>query len=201
MNNCHTMFIGYSCYSEVVVMTIEQIDPSKVMIVLGSNDMKDFSLEYNTLSFSDPHSRKILSRLLTLACSKTGMSIDNKKMLVEALPHKSGCLILLTLKPKTKRRVYRVKKPEKCLCCIFSDVERLISASVALSKSLPENSVFYYNDKYYLLIDKNVALYPLALLEEFSECYICSGIAAAKVKEAGREIGDIAVMAKYFNNV
>ena len=182
-------------------MTIEQIDPSKVMIVLGSNDMKDFSLEYNTLSFSDPHSRKILSRLLTLACSKTGMSIDNKKMLVEALPHKSGCLILLTLKPKTKRRVYRVKKPSKCLCCIFSDVERLIKASVALRKSLPENSVFYYNDKYYLLIDKNVALYPLALLEEFSECYICSKIAAAKVREAGREIGDIAVLAKYFNNV
>ena len=179
-------------------MTIEQIDPSKVMIVLGNNDMKDFSLEYNTLSFSDPHSRKILSRLLTLACSKTGMSIDNKKMLVEALPHKSGCLILLTLKPKTKRRAFRIKKPDRYLCCIFADVERLISAAAALKDRLPENSVFYFNDKYYLLIEKNLALHTLATLEEFSECYMCSKIATAKVREAGSEIGDITVMAKYF---
>ena len=131
-------------------MTIEQIDPGKVMIVLGSNDMKDFSLEYNTLSFKDPHSRKILSRLLTLACSKTGMSIDNKKMLVEALPHKSGCLILLTLKPKTKRRVYRVKKPDRILCAVFPDVESLIGASLALNKKLPHNlhgPVNYADDK------------------------------------------------------
>ncbi|MBR2108572.1 MAG: adaptor protein MecA [Ruminococcus sp.] len=179
-------------------MTIEQIDPSKVMIVLGNNDMKDFSLEYNTLSFSDPHSRKILSRLLTLACSKTGMSIDNKKMIVEALPHKSGCLILLTLKPKTKRRAYRIKKADKYLCCIFPDAERLINASVALNGRLPENSVFYCNDKYYLLIEKNLALHTLATLEEFSECYMCSKIAIAKVREAGSEIGNMTVMAKYF---
>ena len=179
-------------------MTIEQIDPSKVMIVLGSNDMKDFSIEYNTLSFKDPHSRKILSRLLTLACSKTGISIDNKKMLVEALPHKSGCLILLTLKPKTKRRVYRVKKPDRCLCCIFADVESLIGAAVALRSRLRENRVYGFRDKYYLLIGENIALGTLALLEEFADCYVCSEIAAAKIREAGSGIGDIRVMADYF---
>lgn len=179
-------------------MTIEQIDPSKVIIVLGSSDMKDFSLEYSTLSFSDPHSRKILSRLLTLACSKTGMSIENKKMLVEALPHKSGCLILLTLKPKTKRRIYRVKKPDKCLCCIFENCERLIEAAIAVGESLPQNGVYYCNNKYYLVIESNLALYPLAVLEEFAHCYVCSRIAAAKVCEAGRALGDMKVMAKCF---
>lgn len=179
-------------------MTIEQIDKGKVMIVLGSNDMKDFSLEYSTLSFNDPHSRKILSRLLTLACSKTGMNIDNKKMLVEALPHKSGCLILLTLKPKNKRRVYRVKKPDKCMCSVFGNVDHLIDAAAALSGQLPGSRVYLFNDKYYLIIEENIALYPLARLEEFSDCYICSKIAAAKVSEAGSEIGDLAVMAKYF---
>ncbi len=99
-------------------MTIEQIDTGKVMIVLGSSDMKDFSLEYKTLSFSDPHSRKILSRLLTLACTKTGLSIENKKMLVEALPHKSGCLILLTLKPKTRSGFTGSRSPKNA-CVVF----------------------------------------------------------------------------------
>ena len=84
----------------VVGMTIEQIDSGKVMILLKNSDMKDFALEYSSLSFSDPHSRRILTRLLSLACSKTGVSAKNKKMFVEALPHKNGCLILLTLKEK-----------------------------------------------------------------------------------------------------
>lgn len=172
-------------------MTIEQIDPSKVLIVLGSDDMKDFSLEYSTLSFSDPHSRRILSRLLTLACSKTGMSIDNKKMLVEALPHKSGCLILLTLSPKQKRRLYRVKRSDKKLCCVFEDVDALIDASVAIrnTTSLPKNSAYFLDDRYYLLVDsKPVSLYTMAILEEFSECYVCSRVAAARIEENGREI-------------
>ena len=61
-------------------MTIEQLDSCRVLIVLKAEDMRDFSLEYNTLSFSDAHARRILSRLLTLACSKTGMDVTNKKI-------------------------------------------------------------------------------------------------------------------------
>ncbi len=174
-------------------MTIEQIDTSKVMILLGSEDMRDFSLEYSKLGFSDPHSKKILRRLLTLACSKTGISPDNKRMFVEALPHKSGCLILLTLTPKTRRRKYRIKKSAKCLCAVFDTVDDLLDCCCAASARLPgfANSVYLYGGKYYLIIDNSpVSLYTLALFCEFAECYTCSRVAAARIREAGRAISE-----------
>lgn len=181
-------------------MTIEQIDSSKVMILLGCDDMKDFSLEYETLGFSDPHSRRILSRLLKLACNKTGMSVNNKRMYVEALPHKSGCLILLTLTEKNKRRVYKIKKSDKSYCCIFKDVEALIGASIALKKfPLPKGSVFLQDKKYYLIIDTMpLSLYLMSALEEFSDAYVCSKTTCARIAENGKELGDIKEIGSYF---
>lgn len=181
-------------------MTIEQIDSSKVMILLGCEDMKDFSLEYKTLGFKDPHSRRILSRLLKLACNKTGMSVNNKRMYVEALPHKSGCLILLTLTEKSSRRIYKIKKSDKNYCCIFDSAESLIRASIALKKfAVPKGEVYLDNNKYYLIIDTMpLSLYLMSALEEFSDAYVCSKTACARIKENGREIGDIKKISKFF---
>lgn len=173
-------------------MTIEQIDKSKVMILLGTEDMRDFSLEYETLSFSDPHSRRILNRLLKLACTKTGVDTLGKKMYVEALPHKSGCLILLTLMPKREKRIYKVKKCDRKLCCVFESVEALIQACTALrGLYLPRNSVYFMDDRYYLLVENRpMSVYVLAILEEFSDTYMCDIIRSARICENGRLVAE-----------
>ena len=168
-------------------MTIEQIDSGKVMILLKNSDMKDFALEYSSLSFSDPHSRRILTRLLSLACSKTGVSAKNKKMFVEALPHKNGCLILLTRKEK-KRRVYRIKRSKRMLCCIFDDAEALLSAFSSVSDRLPDSELWLFDGRYYLLTDSFSGA-ETDLLGEFSRCYVCSEISASKILEAGKHLG------------
>lgn len=182
-------------------MTIEQIDSGKVMIILGCDDMKDFSLEYDTLGFSDPHSRRILSRLLKLACTKTGLSVNNKRMFVEALPHKSGCLILLTLTEKHSRKVYKIKKSDKSCVCIFYDVEALIQASVAIKKFPAANGKIYFCDgKYYLIIETlPLSLNLMSALEEFSDAYVCSKPACARIAENGKDLGNIKILGKYFN--
>ncbi len=182
-------------------MTIEQIDSSKVMIILGCDDMKDFSLEYDTLGFSDPHSRRILSRLLKLACTKTGVNVNNKRMYVEALPHKSGCLILLTLTEKNSRRIYRIKKSDKSYCCVFSAAEDLIRASVALKKFIiPSGKVYFCDKKYYLIINTMpLSLYLMSALEEFCDAYVCSKPACARIAENGKEIGEIKKIGQFFN--
>ena len=93
-------------------MTVEQIDSSKVLISLCNEDLTEYSLRFDTMSFNDPHSRRILNKLLTIACGKTGIKQEkDKSMLVEAMPHSNGCLILLTMNHKKKKRtVYRIKK-------------------------------------------------------------------------------------------
>ena len=183
----------------VIPMTIERIDAGKVLILLGKDDMKDFSLDYGTLSFSDPHSRRILSRLLTLACTKTGLTLDNKRMLVEAIPHGSGCLLLLTLREKRRRR-FRIKRTHRLLCCVFYDCEALLSAcSTLFGRTLPRNRI-YLLDGEYILVFKEEALpaYMPEILREFARCVPCRIPAAARVEEYGRDIGELGEIGKYF---
>ena len=85
-------------------MTIEQLDKSKVLISLCKEDMDNFSLDISDMSFCDEHSRKVLLRLLQLASRKTGVEMHKGAVLLEALPHNCGCLLLVTVMEKTKRK-------------------------------------------------------------------------------------------------
>ena len=170
-------------------MIIEQIDNSKVLIVLGGKDMQDFSLKYNTLSFEDPHSSKILKRLLNLACAKTEISTAHRKILVEAVPHDTGCLILLTLIPDIKRKVYKVKKKKQCLCFIFNNTENLIRCCCASGnlKITEKNSLYSFDGKYAIIFE-NIEKHQknLSLIWEFSDNVITDKIQCAKIEEKGK---------------
>ena len=151
--------------------------------------MKDFSLEFKTLSFQDPHSEKILKRLLTLACTKTGICTKDKRILVEAVPQEKGCVILLTLLPKVSRKIYKIKKQKKCYCFIFNDAESLISAAKALCyrKAYPENSVYLLEDKYAVVIENAIENKRyFAQLREFSRKTFLGKIHCARIKENGK---------------
>ncbi|MGN1130603.1 MAG: adaptor protein MecA [Ruminococcus sp.] len=183
-------------------MTIEQIDKGKVLILLCNSDMKDFSLDYNKMGFCDPHSKKILVRLLTLACLKTGISAKGKKMLVEALPQENGCIILLTLVSENKRRVYRIKRNNYGLCFVFGDLENLIKLCIALKdRCITENRIYYCNSKYYLIFESILPPKYKRLVCEYADKGETESVHWARVKENGKLIAEnnaIATLGKYF---
>lgn len=183
-------------------MTIEQIDKGRVLILLCNSDMKDFSLDYDTMGFRDSHSKKILVRLLTLACLKTGISAKGKKMLVEALPQENGCIILLTLVSENKRRVYRIKSKNYSLCFVFENLENLIKLCIALKdRSITENQIYYCNSKYYLVFESILPPKYKRLVCEYADKRELKGLHWARVKENGKLIADnnaIAILGKYF---
>lgn len=174
-------------------MTIEQIDGAKVLIALGSQDMEDYSLEFESMSFKNPHSRKILSRLLKLVCSKTGLTMENRSMLVEALPYQKGCLILVTFVERNrKRKKYKIKKPKECVCFSFGDIETLLKTISLLYKArlcLHTSKVYLYGGRYYLVFD----FMPLPqkakhILNEYACVHKSTKIFLAKLKEAGKTV-------------
>ena len=166
--------------------------------------MKDFSLEYDRLGFEDPHSKKILKRLLTLACNKAGLNITDKKILVEAMPQEKGCLILLTLVSEANRKIYKIKKQRKNLCYIFDDTESLISASKAFSNSrkCPDNSVYLWENKYAVVLEnvvENTALF--SKFREFSHIILKGKLHTARIKESGKLLAGkngLEVINRYF---
>lgn len=141
-------------------MTVEQIDSSKVLISLCNEDLTEYSLRFDTMSFNDPHSRRILNKLLTIACGKTGIKQEkDKSMLVEAMPHSNGCLILLTMNHKKKKRtVYRIKKNSSGWYCRFKNAEDFLCSLEKLSEkkeTLYRVSAYLFGESYYMFIEQS----------------------------------------------
>lgn len=173
-------------------MTIEQLDSTKVLISLCAQDMKNYSLEFDTMDFEKPHCKKILTRLLAIACEKTGFNIDDGYLLVEALPYDNGCLILITASEKRGRRIYKIKKNNRSLCCVFEDTESFITAVLQLAKSglsLYPNSAYFYNEKYYLVFAcPALPKRARVLLSEYARVMLCNRSFAARLSESGKII-------------
>lgn len=165
--------------------------------------MNDFSLDYNTLSFKDPHSCKILNRLIHLACDKTEISTTDKKILVEAIPDNNGCIILLTLMQNKIRKVYKIKKPTTWVAYIFNTTDSLINACVATdSYKIPEeNSLYNFEDKYAVIFE-NIENVPKKFytLGEFADIIISDKTECAKIKEKGKLLTEnaVSVMNRHF---
>ena len=152
--------------------------------------MKDFSLDFNTLSLNDSHSRRILLRILQLACFKSGVEIKNKNVLMEALPFMGGCSILLTVSDKLLKKTYRVKR-KKSICYRLGDSKNFLDALELLYQQnicCNGNSAYINNDEYYLIFDypsipKNL---KIVLSEYALECK--KNIEASRVKVNGKAI-------------
>ncbi len=171
-------------------MTIEQLDTRKVLISLCSEDMENFELKFNDMSFCDEHSRKVLLRLTQLACIKTGLEIKKGTVLMEALPHQSGCLLLVTLMEKPKRKTYKVKRFKEFPCFVFDSAEEMLSCAESLGSkdiSVNRNSLWLYAGRYYLLFD-----YPLispvcrGVLCEYSREIKGTAVNLSRIRESGK---------------
>ena len=164
-------------------MTIEQLDETRLIISLCNEDMQVFSLEYESMGFDDPHSRRVLKRLLSLAGSRTGISVNE------------GCILLVTLLPKSeqKRRTYKIKKPCDCHICAFEGVESFLSCTQQLYQAgfLFRSSKAYLLDGVYYLILSTGGCLPFkaqGLLNEYADSCTSGRLEAAKIAEYGTPI-------------
>lgn len=152
--------------------------------------MKSFNLEFEKIGFSDPHSKKILSRLLSLACVSNSICTDNKTVMLEAVPCAQGCMLLVSVCDKKQRRKkYRIKRITEYPCYRFENAEALLSAVEKLCDTdifFYNNSAYSYKNRYYLVFD-----YPLVaqkakkILSEFSHKVKGSKPFVARLHENG----------------
>ena len=140
-------------------MTINRLDGQRVLVVLGGKDMTDFALDFEEMSMTDAHVRRILLRLTRLACRKTGIGTGGKRIRIEALS-------------VGETRRYRLKRGGSC-CWEFGDVSAFLGAAEAayrLPYHLAKSAAYTENGRYYLLYGYPAV--PKALrrtLSEFAE--------------------------------
>ena len=174
-------------------MKISQLSDTKVLITLGIEDMKNFGLDFQKIGLSDPHSKKILSRLCTLACASNSIKTEEKTILLEAIESGDGMMLLLSVKEKeSARKKYRIKRIEEYPCYRFYGAEQLLGCIERLcdSESLfYNNSAFFYKNRYYLVFD-----YPVVskkakmILSEFSQKVKGTKTFIARLQESGKPL-------------
>lgn len=176
-------------------MTVEQIDSTRLIIALCDEDMKNFSLNYDTLCLKDPHSNKILKQLLLLAEIKTGIDIHNKKIMVEAMNFENGCILLVTfsLKENLTYRRYKIKTVPHIFIAEFKNVETLFLCIEKLCDKdlyIPPSSLYAWNGKYELIFVSKISLRRKLrhLLTEFCDCFTDDIIFRDRICEHGTEI-------------
>lgn len=171
-------------------MTIDKLTENRVLIVLCKQDMNNFSLDYSTMNFDDSHSRKMLMRILRLACIKEGIEINGKSVLLEAINFNEECYLLVTINSKRQKK-YRLKNNKNCLCYhlgnsgnFLDTIEQLYRQNVCCN----HNSAYMYNDEYYLIFDYPSIPHKLrrVLSEYGSKGRNC--LSAARVKENGKQL-------------
>jgi len=175
-------------------VTIQQIDDSRVIIALCKEDMEILSLEYNTMGFTDPHSRNILKKLLNVAGSRTGLTVTNHSVVVEAMPYDKGCLLVITLLPKgAKPKKYRIKHCEKKTMFTFENAESLLCCAKQLYLKgflLMGSHAYEENNKYHLIVNitKDVPKDAIYILREYALVETRKKLQIANIAEHGNVI-------------
>lgn len=172
-------------------MIIEQIDSRRVLISLKEEDLKTYAITIDKLNIKDEACKDAMKKLLYSVCGKLGICLKDKAVLIEAMPHKEGVLILATVDAMKKlRKTYRVKKQKALPCCRFNTAEELMGCIEHLGRikaKLPPNSLWEYGGEYYLFFSiAGISSRAKVVLSEYAACMSMGIGRAARIKEAGK---------------
>lgn len=171
-------------------MTVNRLSNDRVLITLCHKDMDDFLLDFKSMSLSDSHSRRVIMRIMQVACRRSGISVSGKSVNVEALQLGDGCCLLVTVAGSRRGHTYRVKKSSLSFCykassldALLDIIERLYKLNILCSK----NAVFELNGDYFLIFDNYIPKQFRGILSEFAQ-KTGGGITAARVREYGTAV-------------
>lgn len=169
-------------------MKFRLIRYDKLKVQLSCLDMKNLSLSYADMDYSDEITREAMLLLLDKAKAATGFDASDSRLFIEVYPDGEGCVIYFTAintdRPLTglHREGYSVEPA----VFEFDDIDILITAAAKLFKKLChriyKSSLYRYKDKYRLIV------LPLDYLDRLSVGFLC---------EYGDKIGEGEVLAAF----
>lgn len=176
-------------------MILEKIDETRLLIGLTGEDMELLDLTFNELNWKDEYSREVIWKLLSRARKEIGFSVDDKQLMIEAIPQTDGCFVIITLLSKLNgnRRIFKIKESKKPFVFSFKSSENLIRAIERLydkESKFIRSTVLEYNEKYYIIIyvQGPMATKLQAIVSEYGELVGKDRVVAAQINEQGRLI-------------
>ena len=162
-------------------MTIDLLDRGTILVSLGAEEMQAYSLRFDKgIGCAENGLKRLLGQLGEIC----GAERRGKSWLIEALPSKDGCLLIISVHAAKYRKKYRIKRAAASRLCVFFDADAMLDY-LASAKAAQDFSLYRYEGRYILLAPESAPDSALSLLSEYGE--LCSACAAdeARLREYG----------------
>jgi negative regulator of genetic competence, sporulation and motility len=175
-------------------MYIEQVDENKIKATLESDDLKMFGVTYESMDCGDKNTRKMCTRIMSIAKERVGFCLGDAKLLVEAKKVRDNLIVLYLSKESTVK-----DDPDDLYGQLvrYNNIDGFLDSCKCFGKYLnilESNTLYFYNDQYYLYFEVNLShkiakdlLHTVLeygeltnlkkdILDEQNECIIASGV-------------------------
>ena len=177
-------------------MTIDMLDTGTILVHLGESDMLAYTLDFSdSADISDI--REGLGELVRRVGDMCGVGTGGRCFLVEALPSDDGCLLIISVRAVRRRRVYRIKREKTREICVFFDIDSMLDWLSGVSYEPSGYTLFDYSGRYILMPEPYAAPASSAELSEYGRLTKVSLVAAARIQEHGKVIGEKRVHRRY----
>lgn len=158
-------------------MKIEKLNENKIRITLDINDLAEKHIDFHAFMSNPIDSQNLFLDMLDQAEKEVGFETKDCKIMIEALAMPEGHFILTVtrVQPESKpaaatppRRKVKIKRRlknidhTKCTIFEFANFDDFYDFGTSLSqnaistinKSIGSSKLYFYNSKYYLIIEK-----------------------------------------------
>ncbi len=152
-------------------MKIERIAPNKIKVTLSVDDLKEWDVSFESLTYNSPEAQDLFWSLIHRAELEADFYANGSQLVVEAMPIKNdGFAMIITrveegeeFSPQRyiKPRIKKDAKPRKRLRTLsnplvfeFRSFDDVIEACKSIeNRFIGSSSLYKHNDKYYLLLN------------------------------------------------
>ena len=162
-------------------MTVEMIGEKTILVSLREGDMRRYAL---CLDDNADRVRLGLKDLLCRVGEICGLDHRGKSYLIEALPSKGGCLLIISVHTVKRRRKFRIKRKQARELCVFFDADAMLDFRRSCAQG--GYAVYDYDGRYILLPGVSLDESSIARLSEYGELYPVSEAVFARIREHGK---------------
>lgn len=194
-------------------MKIEKLNEDKIRITLDMNDLAEKDIDFHAFMSNPIESQNLFLDMLEQAEKEVGFKTRDCKIMLEAIAMSDGVFVLTVTRVQPEvaksdtpvRKKVKIRRKIKNIdinkCAIFEfmnfddfyDFGTSLSSQAisAISKTIGSSKLYFYNSKYYLIVDKitndqSLIKHFCSSILEFGKLVSNSGTYKSTITEHGK---------------
>ena len=142
-------------------MTIEKLSPTKLQVFISHEDMREWEIEPETLTYNSPEAQMLFNDVIMQAKLECGFVCDGANVVIEAIPNSdAGLKVVLTVVTETEEKhlpaIAQIPEDVPSSKMLILELKDLEDVASACKQLLPiyqgKSHLFKYSGRYYIAL-------------------------------------------------